>query len=272
MEKRRMPTRCPNCGHDNRDTAHFCVVCGRRDLQLLKPPAQLAPQLTPQPLAPHQPASLAPPPAQPTQSGWRPARPRWRAQPIVEGVIEASSQDEVYPPTDRAMILTKIGLAAAVMPLALNVLASAGIAALIILALGGGACLAVLGAVFGAFAKLFSLFAPRRRPPERKVTQVDMIVREPGGSESEVVLYGDHVAGRLRRGDLIQVFGRRQPNGAVRATRVIVVGAQFASGSVQRRTIAGMRPLMPAVAILVWIAAASAWLLVYMPLVLRLIR
>jgi hypothetical protein len=266
-----MPIRCPNCGHDNRDAARFCVVCGRRDLQLPQPPAQMLRPPTPQPLAPHVPAALAPP-ARPGQRGWRPGRPRWRARPIVEGVIEASSQDEVYTPADRAMVLMKIGLAAAVMPLALNVLAGAGIAALAILALGGGACLAVLGAVFGTFAKLFSLFAPRRRPPERKVTQVSMIIRDPSGSESEVVLYGDHVAGRLRRGDMVQVFGRRERNGAVRATRVVVVGAQLASGNVQRRTIAGIRPLMPAVAIGVWIAAAVAWLLVYMPFILRLIR
>jgi hypothetical protein len=179
-----MPIRCPDCGRDNRDTANFCVGCGRRELQVLVSQQPLQPQLI-QPLEPQSPAPLAQRPSvshiqQPSASLVAPAARRARGiltrAPILEGVIEIYNQDEVYPPPNRALALAKLGLGMTVLPVALSFFAGLGLALLVIIVLGGSIILAVFGAMIGAFAKLFSLLMPRRRPDDRKITQVHLVV------------------------------------------------------------------------------------------------
>lgn len=278
-----MPIRCPDCGRDNRDTANFCIGCGRRDLQMLAMVARAqVSQATPpvQPLAPGSPAALGPrpsaalapqvPPAAKPAAGrhhWLPAR-----TPILEGVVEIHNQDEVYPPPDRALTLAKIGIGLAVLPLALYFFAGLGILIIVIIALGGGVILAIFGALIGAFTKLFSLIMPRRRPDDRKLTQVHLVVQAHDGTQSAVLLYGDHIAGLLHKGDIVRVYGRRRRNGVVRATRVEVVGMQFAPGMVLQRTVYGKPPFPQSVAMCAWLVALIAWAVLYLPPLLQLIQ
>lgn len=273
-----MPIRCPDCGRDNRDTANFCVGCGRRELQTLviAPQPQLQP--VPQPAAQLQPppaAALVPSVPQPSPSA--PASPSrrlpWKqAAPILEGTVEVYNQDEVYPPPDRVLALAKIGVGMAVLPLALYFFAGLGILIILVIVLGGGVILAVFGALIGAFTKLFSLIMPRRHPDNRKITQVHLVVQENDGIQSAVLLYGDYIAGMLHKGDLVKVYGRRQRNGVVRAVRVEIIGTQFAPGAVIGRVVKG-KPAFPAfVTIGAWIVAVVAWLLFYLPPIMQLIR
>jgi hypothetical protein len=182
------------------------------------------------------------------------------------------NQDEVYSPPDRALALAKFGMVVAVLPVALSFFAGLGLAVLIIIALGGGIILAIFGAMIGAFAKLFSLFMPRRRPEDRKLTQVHLVVQEGSGMQSAVVLYGDHIAGMLHKGDLVEVYGRRIRDGAIRAWRVRVVGAHFAPGAVMRREVRGRRQFPRFLTIGIWIGALVVWFILYMPAILQLIH
>jgi hypothetical protein len=274
-----MSIRCPTCGRDNRDTAGFCAGCGRRDLQMLAvqplPASQPVGQLVAPPAAPlvsQPPAPLVAPPAAP--AGPAPSRARWprRPAPILAGVIESYNQDEVYPPADLALALARIGIAVAVLPAALSFFAGLGILLIVIIVLGGGIILAIFGALIGAFAKLFSLLMPRRRPDDRKCTQVALIIQEQHGGQSAALLYGDHIAGMLHKGDLVEIYGRRERSGVVRAARVNVVGAQFAAGAVARRVVKGKRAFPLAVTIGVWAAALAAWGVFYIPAIMRMLR
>src|SRR5262249_7786794 len=130
------------------------------------------------------------------------ARAGGRSVPILEGIIEIYNQDDVYPPPDHALTLTKMGLFFAALPIVLSFFAGLGIALLVIIVLGGSLILAVFGAAIGAFAKLVFLLMPRRRPVDRKLTQVHLVVQEHDGTQSAVLLYGDHIAGMLHQGDL----------------------------------------------------------------------
>jgi hypothetical protein len=275
-----MPIRCPTCGRDNRDTASFCAGCGRRDLQVLalqmrpalQHPDLLAPP-APAVLAPQTPAPLAsqPPAALPSRASRRAGWLR-RQHPILQGVIDSYNQDEVYPPNDLALALARVGIAAAILPAALSFFAGLGVLLIVIIVLGGGIILAIFGALIGAFAKLFSLLVPRRRPGDRKLTQVSLIVQEHGGGQDAVLLYGDHIAGMLHKGELVEIYGRRDRSGVVRAARVEVVGVQFAAGAVARRVVKGKRGFPIAVTIGVWAAALVAWGVFYMPTIMRILH
>src|SRR5437867_2326160 len=117
-----MPIRCPDCGRDNRDTANFCIGCGRHDLQMLAAQAWAppTPQPAPSPLAPVQLSPLAPQPPLAFVAPHRRRRVLWilANEPILEGVVEISNQHEVYPPPDRALTLVKLSLVLAVLPIA----------------------------------------------------------------------------------------------------------------------------------------------------------
>jgi hypothetical protein len=159
-----------------------------------------------------------------------------------------------------------------VLPAALSFFAGLGILLVVIIVLGGGIILAIFGALIGAFAKLFSLLMPRRRPDDRKLTQVSLIIQEQHGGQSAALLYGDHIAGMLHKGDLVEIYGRRERSGVVRAAQVHVVGAQFAAGAVARRVVKGKRTFPLAVTIGVWVAALAAWGVFYVPAIARMLR
>lgn len=280
-----MPIRCPDCGRDNRDTANFCVGCGRRELQALVIAPQLQPVLQPtaQPLASGGQAPVVPPPAAALAPSLPPPSPSvrsssgrrlpWKqAAPILEGAVEIYNQDEVYPPPDHMLALAKIAVGMAVLPLALYFFAGLGMLIILVIVLGGGVILAVFGALIGAFTKLFSLIMPRRCPDDRKITQVHLVVQENNGRQSAVLLYGDYIAGMLHKGDLIKVHGRRQRNGVVRAVRVEVIGTQFAPGAVVGRVVKGKPPFPVFIAAGAWIGAVAAWLLFYLPPILQLMQ
>jgi hypothetical protein len=224
--------------------------------------------------APQPPGSLAPPAAAAPLARRGPRRPGWlwRRSPLLEGAIELYSQDDVYPPRDPALILVRLGLVLSVLPIALSFFASLGILALVIIALGGGIVLAVFGAVIGAFARLVALIRPRRLPEDRKITQAGLVVQEVNGTQGAVVLYGDHIAGMLHKGDIVAVYGRRQRSGAIRAVKVEVVGAQFAPGAVVRRVVQGRRPFPLVIAIGVWVVTLIVWAAFYAPLIMRVVR
>lgn len=277
-----MSIRCHNCGRDNRDTANFCIGCGQRDLQVLaaQPWPQPAPP-APQPLARRLPAPLRPqPPSTPAPQAAQ--LPLAANQPtprigrvtsvralVLEGVVEAYNQDEVYPPPDAAQALAKVGVAVAVLPLTLYFFTGIGIVLIVIIVLGGGLILAVFGALIGAFARLFSLIMPRRRPADRKLTQVHMIVQQADGAQIAALLYGDHIAGMLHKGDIVAIYGRLARNGIIRATRVEVVGVQFAPGASARRVVKGRRPFPRLVAAATWLIATAAWLIIYLPPIMQ---
>jgi hypothetical protein len=275
-----MSIRCPTCGRDNRDAASFCAGCGQRDLHLLavQPrPVSQQPGL----LAPHHPAPLAPQPPGPLVSqqpaalvapaSVRARLPRRRA-PALEGVIESYNQDEVYAPTDVALVLARIAISVAVLPAALYFFAGLGILLIVIIVIGGGIILAIFGALIGAFTKLFSLLMPRRRPADRKLTQVHLIIQEHHGGQSAALLYGDHIAGMLHKGDMVAIYGRRERSGVVRAARVDVIGAQFAAGTVARRVVKGKRAFPIAVTISIWVVALVAWLVLYVPVIVQILH
>jgi hypothetical protein len=199
---------------------------------------------------------------------------RWpgRRTPIIEGVIETSNQDEVYLPGDPSLVLARIAIGVAVLPAALYLFAGVGILLIVIIVLGGGIILAIFGALIGAFAKLFSLLMPRRRPGDRKLTQVYLIIQQQHGGQDAALLYGDHIAGMLHKGDVVAIYGRRERSGVVRAARVEVVGAQFAAGAVARRVVKGKHALPIAVTIGLWVAALAAWLVLYMPAIMRILH
>lgn len=179
--------------------------------------------------------------------------------PDAVGEIDRVSQDSVPPPPDYAAGALRIAAVLAVLPVLISVFASVGLMLLIILVLGGGVVLMVFAGLAGALGKLLSFFLPRGRAAGRDTTVVRFVVCDAGGGEQAVEVYGDRVGGKLHRGDVVEVFGRRTRDGDIRARRVVVVGGVHAAGKIARRRVRGTQPLSWVVALLAWLLAAAVW-------------
>jgi hypothetical protein len=130
----------------------------------------------------------------------------------------------------------------------------------------------VVAVLAGAFFRFVRLFMPRRRPVDRRATQVSIVARQMDGTQRAVVLYGDRVGGMIHKGDIVEVHGRLKRDGVIYAKRVDIVGAQYASGSVPRRTISGDRKLPLFVPLAVWLVVIGVWGYFFLPPLLRLAR
>lgn len=294
-----MGIRCPDCGRDNAATAKFCAGCGRAGLQATVPTAphsvaaarpQAHPAVSPQlieqpgaqPLAPHSASPLTSsgqtslatgqPPNIGTPAGLKPVQQQRRQHYLVAGHIEQVNETSVPPPRDISWIAVRLAVLAALLPVVLSFFAGIGLAIVVVILLGGWVILTVFGALAAAFGRLIGLMLPKGRARDRDTIQAHFVVEEPGGDQYEVLLYGDHVGGRLHKGDHVEVYGRRRRDGAIRARRVCVVGVQFARGNVQRRTVRGTMGLPAAVALVAWVAALVVWVYFYLPVLIPLIQ
>ncbi|MBA3944186.1 MAG: hypothetical protein H0X37_06435 [Herpetosiphonaceae bacterium] len=280
-----MPIRCPNCGRDNRDTANWCAGCGQQGLQQLvaqpvsssssanrvqvlqprqTPVQQVATPLIPQPHPmPVMPSPVAVTPQTPVVQSAK------QRQALLNGTIETYNENDVYPLRNIRWLLTKIGLGAVVLPFVLSYVMRLSLFAMIIfivLAVGALVVLGALGGVMRIVGTFVKFLMPRSKPEQKRLTQVSLGVEDAYQTLHRVVLYGDHVGGMLRKGDIVAVYGKRRRSGVIRARRIVVVGREFARGQVQ--TIAIRSKLSfppPIVPLLVWLGAVVAWASIFAP-------
>lgn len=228
---------CPNCGHDNRQNAKFCAVCGtdvRAVIPGYQPPLVMQPKNIPPSPTPSQGQGLIPIAVANSQTLNSPMN----IKGIVGGTVITAKRIEDQPmPLDVWKAVTMVGLFVVVAALIVSGATVMFFLLAIVAALGCSGSL-LLGS-WALFVRLLPSPLRMARNNDDLFPLCEATVRDDNGYRHNIQLYLNSGSTELHNGDLVDVRGIRKRSKDIWAWSVDVYSED---GSRIERTVSGYRP------------------------------